>query len=122
MKYGLLTGIAAIALMTGTDFASAQAQSPPPAASPQAQPNTQTRDQEGTPGTGMSQPAPAQNQGTMGQGTRAPAPTTGQGTSGQAYQGGTANPAAQPDSRDRDQEGTPGTGKSAPAAGGSPRQ
>jgi hypothetical protein len=122
MKHTLLAGIAAIALIAGSGLASAQSQQAP-VASPQSQPNTQARDQEGTPGTGMSEPAPAQNRGTTGQrapaGTMAPAPAaSGQ----QPFTGGTANPAASSDSRDRDQEGTPGTGKSAPAPAGSPRQ
>jgi hypothetical protein len=119
MKHTLFAGIAAVALIAGTGFASAQTQQAP-VASPQGQPNTQARDQEGTPGTGMSEPAPAQNRGTTGQrppaGAMAPAPAPA--ASGQA-------PPTQPnsaDTRDRDQEGTPGTGKSAPAAGGSPRQ
>jgi hypothetical protein len=105
MKHSLLAGIAAIALIAGTGLASAQ----------------QNRDQSGAPGTGMSEPAPSQ----------APAAT---GTTGQRAPAGTmapspsANPNAPPtsrdsrDTRDRDQEGTPGTGKSEPAAGGSPRQ
>lgn len=117
MKHTLLAGIAAIALIAGTGFASAQSQQAP-VASPQGQPDTQARDQEGTPGTGMSEPAPAQNRGTTGQrppaGATAPAPAA----SGQAP----ATPRDSADTRDRDQEGTPGTGKSAPAAGGSPRQ
>jgi hypothetical protein len=122
MKHTLLAGIAAIALIAGSGLASAQTTSP--AASPQAQPNTQTRDQEGTPGTGMSSPAPAQPRaGATTVAPSAPPPATmGQGSSGQAHQGGTASPATSADTRDRDQEGTPGTGKSAPAAGGSPRQ
>jgi hypothetical protein len=117
MKHALLAGIAAIALIAGSGFASAQSQQSP-VASPQAQPNTQTRDQEGTPGTGMSGPAPAQPG--AGATTTAPSATMGQGSP--QFQGGTTSPATSADTRDRDQEGTPGTGRSAPAAGGSPRQ
>jgi hypothetical protein len=106
MKHSLFAGIAAIGLLAGADYALAQAQTPPPAANPQAQPNTQARDQEGTPGTGMSQPAPAQNQSSgTARPSSPPAATMGQGATPPA-----ANPATQPNAASKDQSGTPGTG------------
>jgi hypothetical protein len=107
MKHTLLAGFAAITLIAGTGLVSAQ----------------QNRDQSGAPGTGMSEPAPSQAPAATGTtGQRAPSITVALAPAP------SANPNAPPtqpnsaDTRDRDQEGTPGTGKSAPAAGGSPRQ
>jgi hypothetical protein len=117
MKHTLLAGIAAISLVAGTGSALAQSQTgQDPVASPRAQPQTQTRDQEGSPGTGMSSPSPQQP------GTTGAAPSPPPAATGQAGQQPTTSPGAQPDTRDRDQEGTPGTGRSAPAPAGSPRQ
>lgn len=112
MKKTLLTTLAAGALIAGTAIASAQTQNTPPS-SPGAQPNTQMRDQSGTPGTGSSTMSPGD--------PRTPSPgTTGTGASSRQGAGTDRGGAVQPAPGMRDSDGNKGTGSSTPGTQNSP--
>jgi hypothetical protein len=111
MTKTLFTALATGALLAGIGIASAQTQNTPPSSVAQ-QPNTQMRDQSGTPGTGGSTMSPADPR------TPSSGMTTGSGTSmGAGIDRGGAVQAA-PGSRDSD--GNKGTGQSQPNSADAP--
>lgn len=106
MRKALLTSITAGALLAATGIACAQTQANPPS-NPATQPDTQMRDQSGTPGTGQSTMSPGDPRT-----PRDPA-TTGFG-SGRNGAGMDRGGAVQPAPGMRDSDGNKGTGSSTP--------
>ena len=113
MKTTLITTLATGALLAGSiGIAAAQTQNTPPSSVPQ-QPNTQMRDQSGTPGTGGSTMSPADPR-TPSAGTSGSGATSRQGAGND--RGGAVAPAAGM----RDSDGNKGTGSSTPGTATSP--
>ena len=112
MKTKLLTTLAAGALLAGIGIASAQTQNNPPS-SVGSQPNTQMRDQSGTPGTGQSTMSPGDPRTPRG------ATTSGSGSMGQGA-GNDRGGAVQAAPGQRDSDGNKGTGTSQPGSANAP--
>jgi hypothetical protein len=113
MKHALLTTLATGALLAGIGIAAAQTQANPPS-NPATQPDTQLRDQSGTPGTGQSTMAPGDPRTPRGPATSGSGSSMGQGAG--TDRGGAVQPA--PGMRDSD--GNKGTGSSTPGTANAP--
>jgi hypothetical protein len=113
MKKTLLTTLATGALLAGIGIASAQTQNNP-ISNPATQPNTQMRDQSGTPGTGSSTMTPGD--------PRTPSAGTSGRASGSSSQGAGVDRggAVQPAPGMRDSDGNKGTGSSTPGTANAP--
>lgn len=112
MKKTLITTLATGALLAGIGIASAQTQNNPPSSVGQ-QPDTQMRDQSGTPGTGQSTMSPGDPR-TPRAGTSGSGASSGQGAG--MDRGGAVSPG--PGSRDSD--GNKGTGSTTPGSQNAP--
>jgi hypothetical protein len=112
MKKTLSTTLAAGALLAGIGIAAAQTQNNPPS-SVQQQPNTQMRDQSGTPGTGQSTMSPGDPRTPRGA-------TSGSGGAMGQGAGNDRGGAVQPAPGMRDSDGNKGTGSSTPGSADAP--
>lgn len=113
MKKTLIPTLAAGALIAGFGIASAQTQNNP-ISSPKAQPDSQLRDQSGTPGTGSSTMTPGDPRTPRGAATSGSGSTMGQGA------GNDRGGAVQPAPGMRDSDGNKGTGSSTPGTQNAP--